>query len=159
MFPSIKPWRPTGRDPPQTFQPRTFSRLPRPPNPVGATAGPPSTCPPSTRPGATTAWRAAPSGDPAGAPSLPSASLSPAVTPRSGSTLSPASPQWSLRALSNIIILVNSNIIILIFYRYLELHGLNTVGIFRVSPSAKRVKKVTDKYRVENWTPSAFYIR
>ena len=26
--------------------------------------------------------------------------------------------------------------------KYLELHGLNTVGIFRVSPSAKRVKKV-----------------
>ena len=80
----------------QTFQQKTFS--PRPPSPAGVTADPPLISLPSTRPGATTAWRAAPSGDPPGA-QWP-ASHTPAVTPQNVSTLSPASPQWWRPALS-----------------------------------------------------------
>ena len=139
----------------QTFQQKTFSPLPRPPSPAGATAGLPLICLRSTRPGATTAWRAAPSGGRPGAPSPASASPTPAVTPRSGSTLSPASPQWSQPALSNPTVeLAGLTVIIALLARYLELHGLNTVGIFRVSPSAKRVKKVTDKYLPSRISPS-----
>ena len=65
-------------------------------------------------------------------------------TPPTGSTPSPVSPLWSPRASGDLeckILFINQDLSNL-YSRYLELHGLNTVGIFRVGSNKKRVDKV-----------------
>ena len=44
-----------------------------------------------------------------------------------------------------VVVIVRCHLIPILIARYLELHGLNTVGIFRVGSSKKRVRQVTDK--------------